>query len=76
MTRDDVVKMAAHLAAEKGDIPAVIGNDFPVFGRSYRDITSEEFAVVTSIAMERHKALNWLCGYAPRNRWDETPTDT
>jgi len=26
--------------------------------------------------MERHKALNWLCGFAPGNRWDETPTDT
>lgn len=30
----------------------------------------------TSIIMERHFALNWLCGMAPGNRWDETPTDT
>ena len=43
---------------------------------SYRDLTDEEWSSIRSIAFERHFALNWLCGYAPDNRWDETPTDT
>lgn len=29
---------------------------------------------VTSIAVERHFALNWLCGYS--DDWESTPTDT
>ena len=41
-----------------------------------RDLTEEEWREVTSIAAERHFALNWLCGYAPGNRWDATPTET
>jgi hypothetical protein len=31
---------------------------------------------VGSITEERHFALNWLCGYAPDNDWDATPTPT
>jgi Domain of unknown function (DUF4272) len=76
MTLDGVVRMAASRAAECGDIPASVDDDFPAFGRAYRDITDEEWAQMTSISIERHRALNWLCGYAPKNRWDETPTDT
>jgi len=76
LTLSDVVRMAAEQAALCGDIPAAIEGDFPVFGKSYAQASSEEWAQLTSIVMERHKALNWLCGYAPRNRWDETPTDT
>jgi len=57
-------------------IPTSIDEDFPAFGRAYRDLSSDEWAAVKSIAMERHFALNWLCGYAPENGWDDTPTDT
>ena len=49
---------------------------FLAFGKAYRDLGPEEYAIATSIARERHFALNWLCGHAPGNRWDETPTDT
>jgi hypothetical protein len=31
-------------------------------------------ADVTAAAVERHYALNWLCGYA--SDWDSVPTDT
>jgi hypothetical protein len=31
---------------------------------------------VKSVAVERHFTLNWLCGYAPGNEWDDTPTGT
>jgi hypothetical protein len=30
--------------------------------KSYRDLSLEEFAMLTSIAEERHRAFNWLCG--------------
>ena len=73
---DDVVRRAAEQAASRGDIPAVIGGDFPAFGRAYAETSPEEWAQSASIAMERHRALNWLCGYAPRNRWQDTPTNT
>jgi hypothetical protein len=53
-----------------------VDEDFAVGGKAYRDLSAEEFANVTSITVERHFALNWLCGRAPENRWDETPTAT
>jgi hypothetical protein len=68
--------MASAKAAEDGAFPAVIGDDFPAFGKPYRDLTREEFLGVTSIALERHRAFNWLCGFAPGNKWSQTPTDT
>ena len=76
MTLDSIVRLTAPRAAQNGAIPALIGDDFPAFGRAYRDLSTDEWALMASIARERHKAFNWLCGLAPRNRWDETPTDT
>jgi hypothetical protein len=75
-TFDDVVRISAKLASERGTIPTQIDGDFPLLGKAYRDASAQEFAQANSIAMERHFALNWLCGYAPGGRWDETPTDT
>jgi hypothetical protein len=62
---DDIVRFSA-----------CIGEDFPAKGKAYRDLTEIEWSEVRSITAERHYALNWLCGYAPDNKWDETPTDT
>jgi hypothetical protein len=73
---DAIVRQVAQRAATDGVIPAPIAGDFPAFGRAYRDLSAEEWAFAQSIAMERHLALNWLCGYAPGNEWDRTPTDT
>lgn len=73
---DDVIARAAHAAAEAGDIESVLERDFPARGKPYRDLDDAEWSEVRSIAIERHFALNWLCGRAPKNRWDETPTDT
>jgi hypothetical protein len=71
-----IIEEAAEWGAKEGLFDAPIDGDFPAFGRAYRDISAEEWACATSIAMERHKALNWLCGMAPSNRWEDTPTDT
>lgn len=76
LTLDSIARMAAARAAEVGDIPTPCDGDFPAFGKPYRDLSAEEYSAATSIAMERHRALNWICGYAPGNRWDETPTGT
>jgi hypothetical protein len=73
---DDVVRFSAPKAAARGMIPPPIDDDSPLFGKAYRDLSADEWSVARSITMERHFALNWLCGYAPGNRWDETPTET
>ena len=73
---DDVVRTTASVAYKQGDLPNILDEDFAAIGKAYRDLTDAEWCLVRSIAFERHFALNWLCGYAPDNRWDETPTDT
>jgi hypothetical protein len=64
----------AAMAHTKGFIPAPIGGDFPAFGKSYRVLDGDEYAQVTAIAAERHRALNWLC--CRSDDWDATPTAT
>jgi len=73
---EDIVRVTARHSADDGIITRCIDDDFPVHGKAYRDISHDEWAEVRSITMERHHALNWLCGYSPDNCWDETPTDT
>jgi hypothetical protein len=73
---DDIVRFSAKAAHEKGDLSELKDEDFVFLGKSFRTLSPEEYQMATSIIMERHYALNWLCGMAPRNRWDETPTDT
>jgi hypothetical protein len=75
-TYDDIVRFAAEQNFRDHSIPQPIDGDYPARGKAYRDLTAEEWSEVGSIAVERHFALNWLCGEAPGNRWDETPTDT
>jgi hypothetical protein len=72
---DEVVRFTAKAANEK-DCLKIIEEDFAAIGKAYRDLTDEEWSSIRSIAFERHFALNWLFGYAPDNRWDETPTGT
>ena len=73
---EDVVRYTAPQAVTQGLLSHALDEDFPAFGRAYRDLSPEEWAQARSIAMERHFALNWLCGYAPGNQWSLTPTDT
>jgi hypothetical protein len=73
---DDVVRFSARAGKEKGDLADLIDDDFVFLGKAFRDLNAEEYQKATSIIMERHFAMNWLCGKAPGNRWDETPTDT
>ena len=75
-TIEQIIEFSASKGAENGDLPRPIGADFPAMGKPYRDLSFEEFAMVTSIAQERHKAFNWLCGLSPSGRWADTRTDT
>ena len=75
-TLDDIVRKSAKLAYDNGDLLEIIEGDFPYRGKAFRSLTDEEYQEATSIIMERHKALNWLCGYARGNHWDRTPTET
>lgn len=70
----EVIRLAADKGHEAGALPAPIDGDFPAFGKAYKDLTDEEYVLAMSIAMERHYALNWLCGYS--KDWDEVPTNT
>lgn len=76
VTFDGLVRFVAKKASEEGRLRPFINGDFGAKGKAYRDLTAAEWSEVRSITMERHFALNWLCGYAPGNRWDDTPTDT
>jgi len=73
---DAIVREVAPRAAADGTIPTPIDGDFPALGRAYRDLSANEWALLQSIALERHFALNWLSGYAPGGEWDATPTET
>jgi hypothetical protein len=59
---------------EEGVLPAPTRGDFGAFGRVYRQLTPEQYAEARSIAVERHHALNWLCGEG--RGWDDVPLDT
>jgi hypothetical protein len=73
---DAIVRFTAKKLKESGELTQIVEEDFAVGGKAYRDLSAEEWANVTSINKERHFALNWICGRAPENRWDETPTGT
>ena len=75
-TYDDIARAAVRAARKRGELKTTSGGDFKALGKAYRDLTDGEWSDVRSITVERHFALNWLCGMAPRNRWDDTPTDT
>lgn len=75
-TYEAVTRAAVRMAVKDGGLPTSTGDDFLVYGKAYKEMTPDEWADVRSITMERHLTLNWLCGFAPANQWDNTPTDT
>jgi hypothetical protein len=75
-TYDDIARHAVRNARRRGELRSIVDEDFKVRGKAYRDLTDDEWSEVRSITVERHYALNWLCGLAPRNSWERTTTDT
>jgi hypothetical protein len=64
-TTDPIVAQVAAEAHRRGDLDTPVDDDFPAFGRAFRNLDEKEFVLVAMVAHERHRALNWLCGYAP-----------
>jgi hypothetical protein len=70
----EVVQETTRSALQLGELESTIDGDFCAFGKAFADLDEAENRTIVSITMERHYALNWLCGYA--ENWDEVPTDT
>jgi Domain of unknown function (DUF4272) len=73
---DDVVRFIARKLTGETRMVACIEEDFPAKGKAYRKLSAQEWSEVRSVTVERHFALNWLCGYSLGNEWDHTPTET
>ncbi len=73
---DDIVRATAVRAHANGELLDLTDGDFTAFGKAYRDLDDDEWSRLRSITVERHFALNWVCGRAKSSKWDDTPTDT
>lgn len=71
---DQAVASVAMRGHEQGLLPRPLRGDFPAFGKIYRHLTPAEQAEAHSVAVERHHALNWLCGEGAT--WEDVPLDT
>jgi hypothetical protein len=71
---DQLIAATAMRAHEQGLLPLPLRGDFPAFGTVYRELSPELRKEAESIAWERQRALNWLCGLG--RSWDDVPTDT
>ena len=73
-TFDQLIAATAMRGYEQGVLPAPMRGDFRAYGKVYRHLAPEQHAEAHSIAVERHHALNWLCGAG--ETWDGVPLDT
>lgn len=64
-----LVRRAAENAARAG-ILVVTQGDFDVDGRPYRELDDATLHTLATVALERGRALEWLCG---RASWDASP---
>ena len=73
-TFDQLIAATAMRGYEQGVLPTPMRGDFRAYGKVYRHLSPEQHAEAHSIAVERHHALNWLCGAG--ETWDDVPLDT
>jgi hypothetical protein len=71
---DQLIAATAMRGYEQGLLPAPMRGDFRAYGKVYRHLTAEQHAEAHSVAVERHHALNWLCGEG--ETWNDVPLDT
>jgi hypothetical protein len=71
---DQLIAATAMRGYEQALLPAPMRGDFRAYGKVYRHLTPEQHTEAHSIAVERHHALNWLCGEG--GSWDDVPLDT
>ena len=75
-TLDGVVRVTVRLLRGRGELVETVDEDLVAKGKPYRELSEGELSELLGIAAERHRALNWLCGYAPDNDWAAVPTET
>jgi len=63
-----LVREVAEYQRERAGL-AVVDGDFQAFGKPFRDLAAAEFDAVLQVTLQRHRALNWLCGLA--RTWDD-----
>lgn len=68
-----VIRDVTREAVAAGLIAALAGDDFVARGHPYRDLHPAALEELGAVAAERHRALNWLCGFGAT--WDDVPTD-
>ena len=73
-TFDQLIAATAMRGYEQSVLPAPLRGDFRAYGKVYRHLAPEQHAEAHSVALERHHALNWLCGAGAT--WDGVPLDT
>ncbi|HEX4679681.1 MAG TPA: hypothetical protein VH210_10825 [Gaiellaceae bacterium] len=73
-TFDQLIAATAMRGYEQGVLPAPMRGDFRAYGKVYRHLAPEQHAEAHSLAVERHQALNWLCGAG--ESWNDVPLDT
>lgn len=73
-TFDQLIAATAMRGYEQGVLPPPMRGDFSAYGKVYRHLGPEQHAEAHSIAVERHHALNWLCGHG--SDWSDVPLDT
>jgi hypothetical protein len=60
-------------ARTAGLLPALRDGDFPVRGRSIKEIPNTEVDQLVALTGQRLRALNWTCGFG--KSWDDVPLD-
>ena len=73
-TFDQLIAATAMRGYEQGVLPPPMRGDFGAYEKVYRHLSPEQHAEAHSVAVERHHALNWLCGHG--SSWDDVPLDT
>lgn len=71
---DQLIAATAMHGYDSGLLPVPLRGDFRAFESPYRHLTPSQHSVAHSIALERHRALNWLCGLG--SAWEDVPTET
>jgi len=74
--RRDYEEAIADVVAEAraaGFVPALLDRDFPVRGRSIKEISESAIDELIAVTSQRLRALNWLCGFG--TTWDDVPLD-
>ena len=56
-----IIHHEAEQAQAQGKLPALIEGDFPVFGKPYGKLSSEQHSLTYSLSHARASTLNWLC---------------